>query len=170
MDVLVEMKALSSDCVEDVSVVPACPGLRELAELAGLECEYVDGREQSHQATDDTLRMMLRALGITVQSESDIQRDWERLQEERWTTIVEPVLLHYPETRRPLFLNVALPLEDGSLETALLECRLKDEQGKVRSHIVKGSSCAPLEEMVVRGCSLCASAGESAWPSSAGVL
>lgn len=151
MDGLVEMKAMASNGVEDVSVVPACSGLRNLAELAGLECEYVDGREQSHQASDDTLRSMLRALGITVQSESDIQREWKCLQEERWTTIVEPVLLHYPATRKPLFLTVALPLEDGSLETVLFECRLKDEQGKIRSYTVKGSSCVALEETVVRG-------------------
>ena len=151
MDGLAEMKTMSPNFVEDVSVVPTCHGLRDLAELAGLECEYVDGREQSHQATDDTLRGMLRALGLTVQSESDIQREWERLQEERWTTLVEPVLLHYPATRGPLLLTVALPLEDDSLETVLLECRLKDEQGKVRSHTVKGSTCAFLEETVVGG-------------------
>lgn len=151
MDGLAEMKTMSFNFIEDVSVVPACPGLRDLAELAGLECEYVDGQEQAHQATEDTIRSMLRALGLNVQSESEIQREWERLQEERWTTMVEPVLLHYPATRRPLFLNVALPLEDGFLETVLLECRLKDEQGKVRSHTIKGSSCAPLEETVVRG-------------------
>ena len=99
------------------------PGLRELAELVGVECEYVDGRGHCHQATDDRLRMILSALGIDVQSESDIQREWEQIQEERWTNLIEPVALHYPEARAPLCFPIALPLGDSSLESVLLEDR-----------------------------------------------
>ncbi len=132
-------------------MVSLCPGLRELAELVGVECEYVDGRDHYHQATDDTLRMFLRALGIDVQSESDIQREWERIQEERWTNVVEPVLLHYPEARIPLCFPIGLPLGDCPLETVVFECHLKDEQGKIRSSTVKGSTCTLLEETVIRG-------------------
>ena len=136
---------------ENGSIVSPCPGLRELAKLVGVECEYVDGRDHFHQATNDTLRIVLRALGIDVQSESDIQRECERIQEERWTNVVEPVLLHYPKAQAPLCFPIALPLADSSLETVVFECHLKDEQGKIRSSTVKSSTCTLLEETVIRG-------------------
>ena len=127
------------------------PGLRALAELVGVECDYVDGRGHSHQATDATLRMILGALGIEVQSESDIQRECDEIQEERWTRVVEPVLLHYPEMRSPLRFPIALLLRDDPLDTVSIEFCLKDEQGKVRSSTLKGSACLPLEDTVIRG-------------------
>jgi len=132
-------------------MVSPYPGLLELAELMGVECEYVDGRGHCHQATDDTLRMILSALGIDVQSESDIQRECERIQEERWTNVIEPVALHYPEARIPLCFPISLPLGDSSLESVFLECRVKDEQGKIRSSTMKGSTFTLLEETVIRG-------------------
>ena len=145
------MKTKDSKSFEPGTMDFSCPGLRELAELVGVEWEYVDGREHCHQATDDMLRMILSALGIDVQSEADIQREWERMQEERWTNLIEPVALHYPEARAPLCFPIALPLGDSSLEAVLLECRVKDEQGKIRSSTVKGDSCPPLEEAIIRG-------------------
>jgi len=145
------MNEIDSKSFEVGPIPSPFPGLRGLAELVGVECEYLDGRGHCHQATDDTLRMILFALGIDVQSESDIQREWERIQEERWTNLIEPVALHYPEARASLCFPIALPLGDSSLESVLLECRVKDEQGKTRSSTVKGASCACLEETVIRG-------------------
>jgi 4-alpha-glucanotransferase len=127
------------------------PGLRALAELVGVECEYVDGRGDCHRATDATLRMILGALGIDVQSESDIQREWDEIQEERWTRVVEPVLLHYPEAHTPLCFPITLPLGDVSLETVEIGFRLKDEQGKIRSSPMKGLVYTPLEDIMIRG-------------------
>jgi 4-alpha-glucanotransferase len=145
------MKTIDSKSFEVGPIPSPCPGLRGLAELVGVECEYLDGRGHCHQATDDRLRMILFALGIDVQSESDIQREWDRIQEERWTKLIEPVALHYPEARAPLCFPIAIPLGDSSLESVLLECRVKDEQGKTRSSTVRGASCACLEETVIRG-------------------
>lgn len=127
------------------------PGLRALAELVGVECDYVDGRGQAHQATDVTLRIILGALGLDVQSESDIQRERNKIQEERWTRVLEPVLLHYPETRMPLCFPIALPLEEVSSEEVAISFRLKDEQGKVRLFPVKVSACKFLENATNRG-------------------
>ena len=146
-----EMKPIDSRSVEDGFRISPGPGLRDLAKLVGVECEYVDGRGQVHQATDDTLQIALRALGLNVQSDLDIQREWERIHEERWTNVVEPVLLYYPQARTFLSFPIAFPLVDRSLEALVLECRLKDEQGKIRSYTVKGSSCTPLEDTVIRG-------------------
>ncbi|MEX2493666.1 MAG: 4-alpha-glucanotransferase [Nitrospirales bacterium] len=127
------------------------PGLRALAELVGVECEYVDGRGHSHQATDATLRMILGALGIDAQLESDIQREWKDIQEERWTRLIEPVLLHYPEARTSLCFPIAVPLGAVSLDSVEIEIRLKDEQGKIRSFPMKGVVCTHLEDTMIRG-------------------
>ena len=123
--------------------------LRKLSELLGVECEYVDGRGALHQAPDDAFRAVLQGFGINITSNSDIQREWERIQEERWTKVVEPVLLHYPEAKIPAGFAIALPLGDCVLEAVAIECRLKDEQGKIRSSKVKGASCLVLEETVL---------------------
>ena len=146
-----EKKKMDSHSLEEGARASVRPGLRELAELVGVECDYVDGRGQSHQATDEILRIVLWALGIDIQSESDIQREWQRIHEERWTQVVEPVLLHYPARRMPLGFSIVLPLGDCLLDTVELECRVKDEQGKIRSFPAKGLSCQFLEDAVIRG-------------------
>jgi 4-alpha-glucanotransferase len=146
-----EMKKSNSKSLKRRSEASFAPRLRDLAELVGLECDYVDGRGQPRQATDETLRMVLGSLDVTIQSESDIQREWERLQEERWTQVVEPVLVHYPETRTPFCFPLALPVAYSSLETVSLVCRIKDEKGKIRTLTIKGSSYQPLEETHIRG-------------------
>ncbi len=148
---MADMKMRTSKSIDARLMGSRSPGLRALAELVGVECDYVDGRGHSHQATDASLRMILGALGIDVQSESDIQREWDDIQEERWTRVVEPVLLHYPEARTPLCFPIALPLGDGSLETVKIEFRLKAEQGKIRSSPMKGSACTHLEDTMIRG-------------------
>ncbi len=145
---LAEMKTNKDSLMDDCS--PA-PDLRALAELVGIECEYVDGRGHARQATDDMLRMTLRALGLNIQSDTDIQREWERIKEEQWTSIVEPVLLHYPETRTPLCFPISLPLGDDSLEAVFLECQLKDEEGNIQSSKIKGKACLLLEKTVICG-------------------
>ncbi len=129
--------------------------IRELAELAGIEWEHIDGRGQSRQATDEMLRMLLGALGIRIQSELDIQKELERLQEERWTQIIEPVLVHYSEDSSSFRFPIAVPAENGELETMSLASRLTDEQGKIRSFAVQDISCKILEETVIRHISYC---------------
>ncbi len=140
----------SNPTVGDGRVISA-HNLRELAEFVGVECEYVDGRGHVHHATDDVLRTTLRAMGLHIQSDFDVQREWNRIQEEKWANIVEPVLLHYPEAKIPLSFSIALPIADCLLETIILECQWKDEQGKIRLSKLKGSSCPLLEETTLQG-------------------
>lgn len=143
---LAEMKPNKAKNMHDFSTNTGAPDLRALAELVGIEYEYVDGRGHVRHATDDMLRMTLQALGLNIQSDTDILREWERITEERWVNILEPVLLHYPETRTPLCFPIMLPLGDDSLETVVFECQLKDEEGKTRSSKIKGTACVVLEE------------------------
>mgnify|MGYP000734171607 CR=1 FL=1 len=135
----------------DSSTHAVVPDLRALAELLGIECEHVDGRGHVRHATDDMLRMTLQALGLNIQSDVDVQREWERIKEERWTNVIEPVLLHYPEARTSLSFPITLPLGDHSLETLAFECQLKDEDGNIRLSKIKGTTCVLLEETELLG-------------------
>ncbi len=132
----------------DVSLDTA---LRQFAEAVGVEWEYLDGRECWHQATNDAIQSILRALGMNVESEADIQREWTALREKKWTQIVEPVLLHYVNEGPPLGCILALPLGNEPLATVSIQWSLQDEQGKVRSARVLGSSCELLGESHMRG-------------------
>jgi 4-alpha-glucanotransferase len=145
------MKRMASKSLGGRSTTLPDLGLRTLAESVGVECAYVDGRNHTHQATDETLRIALRALGIDIHSEADIQIESDRLEEERWTRVVEPVLVHYPEASTPFCFSIALPLVDCSQEVVAIECRVKDELGKIRTSKVTGSACIPLEESVLHG-------------------
>ena len=148
---VVKMKSPHFEKNEETEMDSSAPSLRALAELVGIECDYIDGRGQWHQGTDDALRSTLEALDLRVQSEAALQKTWERIQQERWTNILEPVILHYPEAGMPLSFSVSLPLGENSLATLLLECRIKDEQGKNRTHAIYGPSCIPEEETVIQG-------------------
>lgn len=125
--------------------------LRKLSELMGVQYEYVDGRGHVHQATDDDLRATLRAMGFHIQSDLEMQREWDRIREEKWTNVVEPVLVHYPEARTSFSFSMALPVGDCSREAIAIDCQLKNEQGKIRSSKIKGGGCIFLEETVLRG-------------------
>lgn len=146
-----ERKTSHSESAQNCQMISSDNDLRRLAEAVGVECDYVDGREQRHQAKDDDIHSILRALGIHVVSDADIHREWVCIQEKQWTQVIEPVLLHYVEARTPLCFTLALPLGNEAFETISLQCGLKDEQGKVRSFRVKGSSCVLLEENQIRG-------------------
>ena len=146
-----ERKTSHSESAQNCQMISSDNDLRRLAKAVGVECDYVDGREQRHQATDDDIHSILRALGIHVVSDADIHREWVCIQEKQWTQVIEPVLLHYVEARTPLCFTLALPLGNEAFETISLQCGLKDEQGKIRSFRVKGSSCVLLEENQIRG-------------------
>ncbi len=146
-----EKLSMDSKTFKNGSMTPPPQNLRALAEMVGVEWEYIDGRGQSRQATDESLRIVLRALGIDIQSERDIQRECEKITTGRWSQVVDPVLLYYPETRTPFCFPVVLPLGNCVLEQVVLECQMKNEQGKIRRFTIQGASCVVLEETIIQG-------------------
>ena len=82
----------------------------------------------------------------------DILQECQRIQEERWRQVVEPVLLHYPEDRTPFSFSITLPLGDCILSQAVaLECQIKNEEGLVRSTKIKGTTGVLQDEIELHG-------------------
>ncbi|MCA9481468.1 MAG: hypothetical protein KC545_14055, partial [Nitrospira sp.] len=53
--------------------------IRKVAELFGVELEYLDGRQQVHRATMETLLPVLQALDPSFHAESNFHQEAKRL-------------------------------------------------------------------------------------------
>lgn len=58
--------------------------LKKLAEAAGIEARYWDIHGRLHETTPDTMRVLLRAMGIPADTESDVETRLMSLTEEPW--------------------------------------------------------------------------------------
>jgi len=125
--------------------------MRQVAELFGVEVEYMDGRQRVHRATPLTLLPVLQALDPSFHAESDFSQESHRLLRDQWNRLIEPVLVYYPQTREPLTFLLRLPLPEASLTGVCLDFQVVDEQGLTRSFRQEGSSCKVQEEVLFEG-------------------
>jgi 4-alpha-glucanotransferase len=65
--------------------------LDRLASFAGIEAGYHDVSGTWHQATAETKRMLLRGMGLAVETEPEIARSFSLLDELSWRRALEPV-------------------------------------------------------------------------------
>ncbi len=86
--------------------------LAQLADAAGIEARYWDIHGQVHEATPDTMRALLRALGFAADNENDIGTSLSRLDANLWCTPLPPVsvALENSEVEVPL----RLPTDAGN--------------------------------------------------------
>ena len=125
--------------------------IRKVAELFGVELEYLDGRQQVHRATMETLLPVLQALDPSFHAESNFHQEAKRLLWEQWERVLEPVLVYFPQTREALAFSLKLPIQDRSLTGLVLDCHFTDEQGRRRSFWRKGSACVVQDEVCIEG-------------------
>ena len=124
--------------------------MHQLAQMMGVETEYVDGRNIHQQVPPESLRQILSDLGCDLQDEIALRDSMLRLQQEAWTEILEPVILYFPEEKRPLAIPVSLPVEVSDLDELLLKIQLRNEFGKIRNFRVKGSECSICDDTKIR--------------------
>ena len=67
--------------------------LAQLADAAGIEARYWDIHGQVHEATPDTMRALLRALGFAADNENDIGASLNMLDANLWCTILPPAIV-----------------------------------------------------------------------------
>lgn len=67
--------------------------LSQLADAAGIEGRYWDIHGQLHETAPDTMRALLRALGIAAETETDIAASLARLSENTWRGSLPPVVI-----------------------------------------------------------------------------
>ncbi len=86
--------------------------LYQLADAAGIESQYWDIDGQLHQATPDTIRALLGALGHTADTEADAIAGLAMLEEQRWHTGLPPVIM--AQENRQVDVPFRLPQDDGT--------------------------------------------------------
>jgi 4-alpha-glucanotransferase len=67
--------------------------LRRLAQAAGIEARYWDIRGGLHEASPDTMRALLDALGIAAGTEADSEASLACFAEEKWRNPLPPVIV-----------------------------------------------------------------------------
>ena len=133
-----------------VQAIPLSPDLQKLADLMGVESDYVDGRNQHQAVPPDAICRILEAMGCAVSNNHEIHHSLEQVQQKSWHQVLEPVLLYFPQEKQPFRFDLNLPIDPKDLKSCLVHVELRDEEGKIRSCQVKGSSCRVVGRMTVQ--------------------
>jgi 4-alpha-glucanotransferase len=93
------------------------PSLRTLAKLYGIETFYIDMRKRRQEASDESLLLVLRALGAHVQTVDDVPKALRARRDEIEQQLIEPVIVAWngklhEASRLPQ--RATLVLEDGT--------------------------------------------------------
>jgi malto-oligosyltrehalose synthase/4-alpha-glucanotransferase len=101
-------------------------GLLRLAELCGIEPQYRDIWGQTRQASEDTLRALLRAMGLAVSSDIEVEAAIADREAGPWRRLVPPALV-VPENKPELQIDLSLP---ERLDGAPFQWRVREEGGR----------------------------------------
>ena len=96
--------------------------LYQLADAAGIESQYWDIDGQLHQATPDTIRALLCALGHATDTEADVLSGLTMLDEQQWRAGLPPVIMAQENCQ--IDVPFRLP-QDGSTRTMRLSVHLE---------------------------------------------
>jgi 4-alpha-glucanotransferase len=99
-----------------------------LADAAGIEARYWDIHGNVHETSPDTMRALLRALGIAAGTDSDIAVSLETHSEERWRTPLPPVIVAQEDLE--IDVPLCLPVEGGA---TTLQWSVQLETGEIRT-------------------------------------
>jgi 4-alpha-glucanotransferase len=129
----------SSNQNREPNSLPLSARLRDLAERLGVEPDYIDGRQEVHHASRETLSAVLRALDPTLPFETVFQDDAVESAYESSPGVVEPVLVYDVQSGRELEFQMTIPVSGSDFPS--LQARLLDEQG--RTHVIP----APMDSL-----------------------
>lgn len=105
-------------------------GRRHLGEIKGVELAYYDVRGRLHQLPEETLPVLLRALGVAAETPEEIEWEIRREAEKDWRRLTDPVIVA-PVSRPPgeILFHVPVPEEMGGGELrSNLQVRLAVEE------------------------------------------
>ncbi len=148
------IEELSNPKIDESSEVPTndfSPDLYRLAGLMGLELEYLDSHGVRQVASRDSVCWVLGAMGCESQDPEGVENSLRRLQQESMGEVLEPVILHYPEKKGSLQLELTLPVDKRAVTSMKLHIQVRDESDHIRTYVRKGSDCKVVEEKVCEG-------------------
>ncbi|MBI3317539.1 MAG: 4-alpha-glucanotransferase [Candidatus Omnitrophica bacterium] len=120
--------------------------LDELARLLGVESSYWDARGRLHHASQETLFMILSALGVPLSGIKDLPGALRGCRLFLWKNLLEPVHLVWEE--EPLQIPIRLP---DTLEGCSLEAELRFESGRRRRFSLRTSDLGTVESAEIEG-------------------
>ena len=91
---------------------PTGTRLGRLARIKGLELEYHDIRGRVHTASEETLKTLLRAMGLKVDTAEEIDGEILREEQKEWRPLTHPVLVENL-SRIPEELVFQIPAPEG---------------------------------------------------------
>jgi 4-alpha-glucanotransferase len=102
--------------------------LNRLGDAAGVESHYWDIHGTRHETSPDTMRALLRALGVSADTEVDVWSSLATLGEAPWRSALPPVVV--TQEAEPVVLPVRLPMEE---EHRTIRWSLRLESGALRT-------------------------------------
>jgi 4-alpha-glucanotransferase len=125
---------------------PATAPLRALARLYGVQTVYYDVARRRRQASPETLRLILSALGAPLESSHDATAALRERRSSLWKRGVEPVTVAWDGG--PVALDLRLPADQAR---GTFTCHLRLEAGDVRKWTVRPARLASGEAVKVEG-------------------
>ena len=119
-------------------LLPASESLKQLAEAYGVSTEYWDYHGNLASPSSATLRAVLAALGVSINSEEEIGRALREVEDAPWRQALAPTVVTRGgvESTVPVYVpdgarvRVRVELENGHVITAHIS-------GKMRMHYIK---------------------------------
>lgn len=102
--------------------------LARLADAAGIEARYWDIHGREHAATPDTMRTLLRALGVAVGNDGEVATSLTKIEEAPWQSPLPPVIVTHGETE--IDVPLRLPVMGGARSVQWV---VRLESGEVRT-------------------------------------
>ncbi len=98
--------------------------LARVATACGIALDYVDNSDRRHVVSDQTLRLLLTAMGVRVDSEADAEAALVARERARWSEPIAPLVVVRDDARAHL--RMTLP---DSLPAATLRLEITTENG-----------------------------------------
>ncbi|TAN45346.1 MAG: 4-alpha-glucanotransferase [Nitrospirae bacterium] len=122
--------------------------IKELSGLCGILPEYWDMGGTRHEASVETQKAILCALGINAGSEEVLAEEIKKRRRHPWESFLAPVTV-LSCSARPLGVPVYLPLNPGEEEGISLSWTLTDENGNKYEGALLGNAAVITEERIL---------------------
>jgi 4-alpha-glucanotransferase len=124
--------------------------INELSEICGIVPEYWDIFGQKHEASIETKKAVLRAMGMKIDSEDEVGDEIKKIRERQWKAFLEPVKV-ISANEQPAKMAICLPVKEGDESGLLISCAIENESGELEELSLSGDSLVISEERMIDG-------------------
>ena len=122
----------------------------ELAGLFGIIPEYWDVFGTRHVASVETRKIILRAMGLKLDSADDVKAAIAEKRDRHWNSFVEPVRVISVHDQ-PVRIPVYIPVKEGEEGRLTLSWSIEDERREKYEFMLSGDALAVIEQRWIGG-------------------